>query len=147
MPEDLSRDAGVTERTSWGFPNFRVDKKMYAACGTGHGGPHLCFKVADHSAAAGDARYKLISEVGSWKGYEDWYFYYFDWARKDDWAKLKHLMEVSWELHFAKLPQKKQDAILAPKPKAKKPVTARGGAAGRPKKRPTRVASTKTRRR
>lgn len=62
---------GVTKRMSWGFPNYRVGEKMFAASGTGRGGTHLCFKVADRTAVT-DSRYKLVSEVGSWKGYEDW---------------------------------------------------------------------------
>jgi predicted DNA-binding protein (MmcQ/YjbR family) len=113
---------GVTKRISWGFPNYRVGEKMFAASGTGHGGPHLCFKVSDTSAVT-DSRFKLVSEVGSWKGYEDWYFYFFDPTQPDDWKALKHLTEVSWELIFAQLPKKKQDAILAPVQKKSSPGT------------------------
>lgn len=114
---------GVTKRISWGFPNYRVAEKMFAASGTGHGGAHLVFKVADRTALT-DPRFKPVSEIGSWKGYEDWYFYFFDEERPDDWKALELLTEVSWELIFAQLPKKKQDAVLAPLPaKAAKKAT------------------------
>ena len=108
---------GSEERISWGFPNHRVGGKkgkMFAGYGTGHGGPHIVFKVSDDSAFARDKRYVRVNDVGSWKGYEDWWFYFFDWKREDDWDALKGLLEVSWEIVFATLPKKLQAEILPP---------------------------------
>jgi predicted DNA-binding protein (MmcQ/YjbR family) len=132
---------GVFERISWGHPNWLVGGlgggkggKMFAGCGTGHGGPHLVFKVADRSLVDDD-RYKPVSEVGKWPGYEDWYLYYFDWEREDDWDRLKHLMEVSWELMFSKLPKKKQAEVLGESaPAPAKPKRAAKRAKKSPKK-------------
>src|SRR5207237_3721156 len=90
---------GVTERISWGEPNWLVGGKMFAAVGPGHGGPHLAFKAAGGAVEGADDRFKTMSSVSSWRGTEDWYFYFFDFGRKDDWKQLKHLIEVSWELH------------------------------------------------
>ena len=109
---------GVTERISWGHPNWLVGGKMFAAVGPGHGGPHLVFKVADRSEVEGDARFVRVNDVGKWGGHEDWWFYFFDFAKEDDWDALKHLIEVSWELHFAALSKKKQDEIFPPKESA-----------------------------
>lgn len=129
---------GVTERTSWGFPNWLVGGKMFAASGIGHGGAHLVFKVADRSVEA-DPRFKPVSSVGTWKGYEDWVLYFFDWDREDDWTQLETLLEVSWELLFAKLEKRKQDSILAGSAPVKR-------AARKPaKKKASRVAKKKKR--
>ena len=116
---------GVEQRNSWGFPTFRVGGKIFAATGVRYRGPHLAFKAADPSELAGDDRFAPISEFGSWKRFEDWYFYFFDIERQDDWALLEKLLTVSWELHLALLPKKKQDEILNPAGRR------RGGAARR----------------
>lgn len=106
---------GVTERISWGWPNWLVGGKMFAASGTGHGGAHLVFKVADRSAVEGDKRFVRVNDVGKWSGHDDWWFYFFDFEKADDWDALKHLVDVSWELVFSSLSKKKQDEILPPK--------------------------------
>lgn len=110
---------GVTERISWGHPNWLVGGKMFAGVGPGHGGPHLVFKVADRSIEK-DERFKPVSSIGAWKGYDDWYLYFFDWDREDDWDHLKQLLEVSWELLYAKLSKKKQAEVMAPIKKKRK---------------------------
>lgn len=105
---------GVEQRNSWGFPTFRVGGKIFAATGVRYRGVHLAFRVADPSELEGDDRFAPISEFGSWKRFDDWYFYFFDAEREDDWEFLERLLTVSWELHLALLPKKKQDALLAP---------------------------------
>ena len=108
---------GVTERISWGHPNWLVGGKMFAGVGIGHGGPHVGFKVSERSFEKGDARFKPMMSVGSWKGLEDWEIYFFDWDRADDWAQLRQLIEISWELVFATLSKGKQDRVMDAKPK------------------------------
>lgn len=111
---------GVEQRDSWGFPTFRVGGKIFAATGIRYRGPHVAFKAAAPSEVEGDDRFAAISGFGSWKRFEDWYFYFFDTKRRDDWKALERLLTVSWELHLAMLPRKKQDAILAVKKPTKK---------------------------
>lgn len=99
---------GATEKTAWGHPTFRIADKMFAACGTGHGGPHLAFAVANPKQLRdSDPRFQPIP----YPSREAWLFYFFS-DRKDDWRELERLLEVSWELVFASLPKKRQAEIL-----------------------------------